>query len=382
VRCPVELRRYLQVIRRRWWVALTAFVISTVATLALVLPQPPVYQSTGTLVIGPRYFNREETVRALETLSNGEAITATYASIAGSDLIRRRAVARLEPSVSVSDLTIGAEVLVGTNILSITVRGDKPQPVRALAEAVAAESVAYVGELDGAYELKPLDPPDLTSDPVGANKSLTIGLGMVFGAMLGVGLALLFDSLWGTSVAAWSRREEAPIELPDNGKIIEPEEYLRKFWHELRLAEDNGEWFSFGVLHVGLRDPQHDDVSYELDGSHLTRIADMLQSRLGHEGALAYLGHGTFAVMLPDTPVSEAETLLSDLKSDIASIAEPTEGEATARLEVTTGLLTSLTTAPPQPKQLSLAPEEDGLSSNATPSHLSLAQAETASTSR
>lgn len=373
----MELRQYLEVIRRRRWVALTAFVVSTAVTLSFVLPQPSVYKSTGTLVIGPRYVDREEAIKALETLSNGEAITATYASIAGSDLIRRRATARLDTSFQTSDLTVDAEVMLGTNVLSFSVRGDKPEPVRALAEAIAAETVAYVDELDGAYGLKPLDPPDLTSEGAGLSKALTIALGIAFGAMLGVGLALLGDYVRGTTLASWSSRAESPTGLLNGLNIIDPEEYLRIFWQEVDLATGSSH-LTFGILHVALRDEQKNELSYDLRRSHLTRIAELLEPDLGYGHVLTYLGQGTLAVMLPDTPVAEAERLLSAWKAAIASISDGTDGETTSKLEVSTGLLTSLITVTPQPAQVPSSYKADELSSSDNASDMSRAYAKRA----
>jgi capsular polysaccharide biosynthesis protein len=354
--------RYLEALRRRWWVALTAFIVTTAATLALVLPQPSVYEATGTLVIGPRYSDREETVEALETLSDGETITATYASIARSDLIRRRAVERFGTSVSASDLTVGAEVMIGTNVLSISVRGHEPEPVRAFAEAIAAETVAYVDELNDTYELKPLDPPQLTRQPVGSSKPLTVALGMVLAAMLGAGLALLADFIGGSTVASWPGRAESPTRLLNGPSIIDPEEFLSIFWHQASLSEREGYSFSFGILHVALRNEQRNEISYELGNSHLMLIADLLQPDLGHKGALTYLGYGTLAVMLPDTPIAEVETLMSDWKDAIASVGDRADGEANSRLQISTGLLTSLTTISPEPGQVTPSHEAEVLS--------------------
>jgi capsular polysaccharide biosynthesis protein len=352
LRRDVELRRYLEAIRRRWWVALTAFVITTAATLALVLPQPSVYEASGTLVIGPRFFDREETVKALETLSDGEAIAATYASIARSDLIRRRAVERFGSSISASDLTVGAEVVIGTNVLSISVQGNEPEPVRAFAEAIAAETVAYVDELKDTYELKPLDLPELTRQSVGSSKPLTVALGMVLAAMLGAALALIADYIGGSTLASWPGRAESPVGLLNGPSIIDPEEFLRIFWHQASLAEGEEHSFSFGILHVALRNEQRKEISHELGISHLTLIADLLQPDLGHKGALTYLGYGTLAVMLPDTPIAEAETLMSDWMDAIASVGDRADGEANSRLQISTGLLTSLTTMSPEPDQV------------------------------
>ena len=357
----MELRPYLDILRRWWWIVLTAFVVTTSVTVMLVLPQRPVYESTATFVVGPRYLDREEAVRALDTLTRGEAITATYTSIAGSDFIRSRAESRLDSEPS-SDLNVGAEVLTGTNVLSISVQGHEPEPARDLAAAIAAETVAYVEDLDDAYELKPLDSPDLPSQPVGPNKALTIALGTVFAAVLGVALAMLGEYRGSTTVASWATRAGAPLKLMSGLNINDPEEFLRIFWLEMSLARRNGDSFSLGVLHLALQNGEKDELSHDLSRSHLTRIADVLQSDLREKDGLTYLGHGTLAVMLPDKPIAEAQKMLTAWERAIASIYEGskdgdgTENGTAPKLHVSTGLCVSLKQRSPAIKKATAGP--------------------------
>jgi uncharacterized protein involved in exopolysaccharide biosynthesis len=50
----MEIRRYVVILRRWWWLTLPAFVLTTGFTLFLVLRQPPVYESRATFVVAPR----------------------------------------------------------------------------------------------------------------------------------------------------------------------------------------------------------------------------------------------------------------------------------------------------------------------------------------
>jgi capsular polysaccharide biosynthesis protein/GGDEF domain-containing protein len=344
----VEFREYVEVIVRRRWIALTTFIVATAVTLGFVLPQASMYESTGTLVVGPRYFDREGAVDALDTLSNGEAITATYASIAESDLIRRRAGTRLDSTFASSELTVHSEVMLGTNVLSISVRGEDREAVRAFAEAIAAETVAYVDDLDVAYELKPLDAPNLTKE-AGPGKAVTVTLGITLGAVLGVALALLGEYFGGRTLASWTSRAQSSSGLLDGLTIVDPGDYLRTFWQEVHAATENGRLLTFGMLRVAVRDAQKDDRSYALSKSHQTRIAELLEPDLGSRSALTYLGEGTFAVVLPDTSVDEAERLLSGWDTAILAIRDEADGESQLRLELSIGFFTSLGSVITQP---------------------------------
>jgi capsular polysaccharide biosynthesis protein len=190
----MEIARYLNIIKRRWPIILVAFHVTAGATCYFVLPQPDIYESAGTFVVGPRSVNAEESVGALDTLIRGEAINGTYASIARSNSIRKLAEENLDPEQLRGDLNVNAEVLTGTNILSISVLGTHPESVQALAEVVGTETVDYVSVLDEAYKLQPLDAPPLPASPVAPKRSLTIAMGVLFGLVLGMTLALLTDS--------------------------------------------------------------------------------------------------------------------------------------------------------------------------------------------
>jgi capsular polysaccharide biosynthesis protein len=164
-------------------------------TGAMVVPKPDVYKSSASFVVRPHELSGGDEIRAFDTLIRGVSINATYASIARSKLIRDRAKATLGPTFDATGLKISAEVVTGTNILSISVRGGDPQLVRDFAAAVATETVAYVDTVDDAYRLEPLDSPALPKRPLDNRKSLTIALGGVLGLLLGVWLALFVEYL-------------------------------------------------------------------------------------------------------------------------------------------------------------------------------------------
>jgi capsular polysaccharide biosynthesis protein len=215
----LDLRRYLQVSARRWWLVLLAVLVTGGATAKLVLPIPDEYQSKATFIVRPNGTEAGEEIRAIDTLIRGGSINATYASIARSRLIRDRAREHISAGSGVSGLRAKAEVVTGTNILSITVRSRDPQLAHAFLAAVSEETVAYVLEVDDAYRLEPLDPPSVPTQPVDARKGLTISLGVVLGLALGVGLSLLIEYLR-SPYATRERDEATPID-PDAPLVMD-----------------------------------------------------------------------------------------------------------------------------------------------------------------
>lgn len=191
----MDLFYYLRVLGRHWFVAVIGFVATVVLTAAYVQQQPPLYSSTGTMVVRPRTVNTEDGVRAIETLTRGVEVSSTYATIARSDLIRDRAKANIGPELDASDVAISSEVVTSTSIIEVSATGGDPDVVTALAAEVARQTVAYVGDLQNVFELQIIDEPDLPNEPVAPNRPLLLATGGVFGVMIGVLFALFAEAV-------------------------------------------------------------------------------------------------------------------------------------------------------------------------------------------
>ena len=330
----MEMRRYVSILKRWWWLALPAFLVTTGLTLLLVLSQPPVYESRATFVVAPRSLNPDYAVNAFDTLIRGAQITSTYATIARSDLILARAEDRLAGSTPTSDITVGAEVQTGTNVLEISVQGPDPDSAMDFAVAVSAETVDYVNEMSNAYALEPLDSPQVPRLPVGPQKELTIVLGVLFGLVFGGALALFAEYL---NPSEWVE-DRAMGGSRTSGRPLHDERSFRsRVRREVSRSRRTGHPFSFGVLKFATRNRANGKSA----GVHLVDdpepLADAFGPTLRRDDALAWLGDGTFAVLLPDTPVAEAGMLLSAWR---ATVTELPDGEArgSGALDVSTGV--------------------------------------------
>lgn len=191
----MELRRYIEVTRRWWWLVGLAFIVTAAVTVSSVASQTPTYASSATFLVRPRSDDASEDARAFDALIRGVTINTTYASIARSDLVRNRAEERMDPEARADDMSVSARVLTDTNIVSLSVKGPDPDHVLALANAISAEAVEYVNGLSDVYVLQPLDEPTRAEGPTATNRTLTISIGVVLGLALGVGLALLVEYL-------------------------------------------------------------------------------------------------------------------------------------------------------------------------------------------
>ena len=328
----MEMRRYLSILKRWWWLALPAFLVTTGLTLLIVLSQPPVYESRATFVVAPRSLNPDDAVNAFDTLIRGAQITSTYATIARSDLILARAEDRLAGSTPTSAITVGAEVQTGTNVLEISVQGPDPDSAHDFAVAVAAETVDYVNDMSNAYALEPLDSPQVPRLPVGPQKELTIVLGVLFGLVLGGALALFAEYLNPSE-----RVEDRAKGNRTSGRPLHDERSFRsRVRREVSRSKRTGHPFSVGVLKLATRNGANGKAAGMPLVDDPEPIADAFRPTLRRDDALAWLGEGTFAVLLPDTPAAEAGMLLSAWRATVTELpnGEPRGSDA---LNVSTG---------------------------------------------
>jgi protein tyrosine kinase modulator len=327
----MELRRYGEIIRRRWVTASVAFAATVIATLFFVAPREPVYESSGSLVVRPRTIvNPEDRIRAADVLAGGVSIPATYASVAESDLIISKAKEHLPPDADTSGLSVDTQVLIDTNVIRINVRGPDPTLTHAMAEALLDETVNYAIRYDSTYQLATVDTPAVPEGSVGPNKTLLVVLGVLFGLALAVGVALLGEYL---------RQPSDATAIDDPDTDLRNEVYLReRLREEIARARRTGQPLSVSMLRVAVRTGENDDLSHVLAPSGLRRVARWLQVTAPDDSVLAYVGAGVFVAVLPGVPRGRAEALLEGWEAVVRGLLNwSSQGDLGPRLVLTGG---------------------------------------------
>lgn len=308
----MEFRRYLDILRAHWEVFVLAFAITAGLTAFLAIQQDWVYEAEGTYVVRPRTVQADEIVRAFDTLNRGVEINATFAAIAESDLVKRRARDAIEGPTG--GLSINADVVAGTNMIEIAVRGTDPERVYAFAVAAGAETQKYVSELADAFVLAQLDPPSQPSQPVGPNKALTIIVGSVFGLLLGASLAVVVDYLG----EATGR--------PTSFNVIDPPTgAFNSDYFSMRLREESarvaGTGRTFSVAQIRIR--TRDELPQVPEPRVLREIVDSITPATRPQDVVGATEPGTLSILFPDLPTDACETLLENWKLMIEMGSEP-----------------------------------------------------------
>ena len=322
----MEVKLYLRMLTKRWWLIVLAFFFTLIPTVILVNRQPWVYEANTSYVIRPRDdfdVPEDEIVDAVGTLSRQPEISTTFAEIADSRLIKQRAIDRLQLSDNERrGLSVNGRVIAGTNVVEITVAGPDPGIVRDVANAAGEETAAYVNALYKVFELQTLDSARFPNNPAGPNKLLTIALGAGFGLLLGVALVFLLEYL------------QQPIPETTDFNIIERETgvynepYLRvRLEQELSRAQHGGEPFSLALLKA-------DESERGLAAKPLSQLTTVIQSHIRTEDILAYLDEATFALLLPGMEGEGARVKLEEIRLAVSE-AGPDKKSAVRSVGIT-----------------------------------------------
>jgi diguanylate cyclase (GGDEF)-like protein len=312
----MELRIYLQILLRKWWIVLSTFLVTLTATIVLTYTQTPTYKSVATFVIKPNtsFGDMKSFANGLDMLSRRTEIATTYAEVAGSRLIRQEAVEELGLSQEQKKgLSVDGQLLAGTNVIEIIAEGSDPVLVRDFANVVGAKTMVYVQGLYETYDLKPLDEAARPSSPVKPNKTLNLALGATLGLALGGGLAFLSEYL------------QAPLEKTTNFGIFDDEtgaysgRYFRqRLREEMSRARRNAYPLSLALMNVDQLEAVGTSLSPQARSEALRKVVVFLRQYLREEDILARLGGTVFALLLPDVPGEEARAMMEQLQTRIA----------------------------------------------------------------
>jgi len=197
----MELKVFLWVLGRKWWIVLPTYAATLVATVLFTLNQVPVYQAELTLYVRPlaEIDDINTYVRSLDVLSKSSEVTSTYAQVASSRMVKNQVAAVLGLSEQDKEmLAVDSRPRSGSNAIEVTVEGRNPALVTDFANAVGDYAVLSAAELYENLEMVVLDQASEPSAPIRPKKERYFAAGAVLGLVLGIGLALLVHS-WQTS---------------------------------------------------------------------------------------------------------------------------------------------------------------------------------------
>lgn len=198
----MELRDYLNTLRRRWMIVLATLAVCVLAAVGLTAVATPMYSSDARL-----FVSTSQTGSTSELAQGGQFSVQRVQSYA--DLVRSRDLATEVLTDTGVELTpnelierVSATVVPETVNLELRVVDPEPRQAQALTQAYAEGMTELVrqletpsGETTSPIKVTVVDAASEPDAPVSPQPVRNVGLGLVLGLLLGVGLAALRDVL-------------------------------------------------------------------------------------------------------------------------------------------------------------------------------------------
>jgi diguanylate cyclase (GGDEF)-like protein len=309
----MELKTYLQLLLKKWWIVLPTFLITFTAGIAFTYTRTPMYQATTTYVVvpSPSFDSVKNFADGLDILGRREEIATTFAEIAASRRIKELAASSLSFERS-QDYTVLSKLRAGTNIIEITVEGPTPLIVQELANTIGATIEEYVRGLYEVFVLVPLDEAPLPHSPTSPNRALNFALSAVLGLVLGAGLAFFSAYL------------EAPLSTDVSVNLIDDETgvynkdyFLQRLGEEMARARRNSYPLSLGLLRVDNLPLLRGPASPKMRSEVLRHVAMLATQYLREEDVVARLEGDVLALLLPHMTGENAKALMEYLQTRV-----------------------------------------------------------------
>jgi diguanylate cyclase (GGDEF)-like protein len=309
----MEVRSLLDILLRKWWLAVPIVLIGFGAAMVITLSQPRVYESSTSVIVTPSGTFADDLLSAITTVSRQPEIAETYAQIANSNTIRVRAVEQLGLDARQrEDVKLDSHLVPGTTILELSVRSTNPQLAQTYADTVRELLTEYTASLGGIFELKTLDVANATQNPVAPNVPLNAAVGLFASLVLGIGAAFASELL------APAPRVPAGEEMLDRESLA----YSSAFFMLRMRQEMSRSRRSKTPLVVGLINVAHgsvfDSATARQRGQALRSLRGLLEIHLRPEDILARLDSNVFALLLPDTKEDEAVPMVEAIRRRVA----------------------------------------------------------------
>ncbi|MGH1561480.1 polysaccharide biosynthesis tyrosine autokinase [Mumia sp. DW29H23] len=191
----------LQVLRRRWLLVVGCVAVALAVAGVLVARATPEYTSTTRLFVSTP---QADSTDAYQGGLFSQQRVASYATLITGEAVAQRVGERLDLDTPPSELAakISASVVPETVILEVRATDADAEQAQRIAEAVADEFTSYVQELEtsGGDDSAPIkatvvDSASLPDTPTSPNLPRTFGLALILGLLVGIGAALLRETL-------------------------------------------------------------------------------------------------------------------------------------------------------------------------------------------
>lgn len=303
----MEIRFYLKMIQRGWWLILISVLVavnfSLIYSYFVVIPQ---YEAVARFIVSPNVQNIEsrDLVNSLAALDK-RSIISTYAEVVNSPQVFKGTLELLsQDPAKYSAYTTNVTVLPEANIIRFSVRGPDPNIVALLANNVGQYAIDYVTAL---YVIYNIDFLDKASAPLTPYEPLPIQnavLALLLGVVVGVALAIFRDQLSSTLDGLRRRR------MIDNESQAFTREYFeQQIRHE--IASHPEDVVTLGIINLNGLHETYDSLPQTYSNKIMRQVTEALKYQLRGNDLVGRWSPLEFGVLLTSTNGASAKRTLT-----------------------------------------------------------------------
>jgi capsular polysaccharide biosynthesis protein len=210
----VEALKYVNAVRRHKWLVVGCLLMAIAAAALPTLLLTPEYSASTQLFVA----SRDESPYEGQLFSQQRV--RSYADLVNSPQVMSAVIRRLDLPVTPDGLAtrVSANVPAETVLITVTAKDVSPQGAQAIANTTAAQFSEFVERLEKTgpgrstpVALNIVKPASLPTTPSSPRTFFNLGVGLLVGLVLGVGGALLIESLRPSPTTAAGEDLIAPI---------------------------------------------------------------------------------------------------------------------------------------------------------------------------
>jgi diguanylate cyclase (GGDEF)-like protein len=311
----MEIRLYLQILKRGWWIIAMTVLAALNTSLLISYLTKPVYEAKSRFVVSPNagaYQTSYDITSSMDTLDRRSIINTYKELLVSSTVYNNHPDIKKIPADEFSkNYTVSAVVIPDTNILELTVDGSDPLKITTVANAIADSALLYINKLYPVYNFAILVPASIPSSPVRPKPAQNAGFALIIGVILGAGLALLRDQMQNSLD---SLRTRSSI---DNVTTA----FTRAHFERLLSQEVNNrpdEVLSLGLINFRGLEEVADVLPPALFNKVFRQEAQTLMEELRSNDVVGKWDRTQLSVMLPSTPGAAAENTMKRIQTLLA----------------------------------------------------------------
>jgi len=206
----VDLRDYMRLVRKRWRIISACVLLGLLGAAALTALSPKSYSAQAQVFVSAQ-ATADDLTSALQGSGYTQQRVKSYADIVDTPLVTDPVVKQLNLGISSEELArkISASNPLDTLLLNISVTDNDPEQAAKMANAVAAQFSTVVRQLEtpdtstqapgtppqALVKATVVKPANVPTVPVSPRPKINLALGLLVGLALGIGLAVLRESL-------------------------------------------------------------------------------------------------------------------------------------------------------------------------------------------